>query len=380
MPWSRRSRTALSSSFGSNAFGSIDNGRRLELLLIAFVELVSLPSWLFGDDLEKRVHLKVFRDDQHQFIGDEPACFIRGNKARKLAFYAQYLDSVVLLPKEVFSHGGVQSNAMLALARLCASRELPFSYITRPIPRWLRKTPCGNLEHALALGMQLRECDSTAVYEAEVRSMQQQALEKPADILFIPQGVACPEAALGLRQLAETIVSLKQVEFHAVCLPAGTGTTAWFLRQYLPPEIDVLTAPCVGDVGYLQAQMQALQASCQRTMVGETHVSMPSIKMLHRKHGAFGTPRLEYYWLWQALPPYFDLIYAPPTIIALAELFVDNPEQLDGVLYLATGGAEGNLSQIRRYQRIFGASLEAQIAGDGELAGSPSRTTRKKAS
>ena len=68
-----------------------------------------------------------------------------GNKARKL----RDLCAMDELPPLV-SHGGSQSNAMLALASLAAQRDVPFTYHMKPIPRWLQEKPTGNLAAALA--------------------------------------------------------------------------------------------------------------------------------------------------------------------------------------------------------------------------------------
>ncbi|KAK4532488.1 hypothetical protein CCYA_CCYA12G3345 [Cyanidiococcus yangmingshanensis] len=357
MAWIRSLRERHASS---DHFGRLKRTRRGHQPLqspVAFIETIALPTWLFDTRLGKRLSLNVFRDDQFCLDEDGTGFSIRGNKARKLAFYARQTPKWLSQTRVVVSHGGVQSNAMLALAEFCNTLKVPFTYITRPVPRWLRKTPSGSLERALALGMRLCECDSAASYRARVSAMQQEAQQGRSDTLFVPQGVACPEAAHGLRQLAEAIASTNRCDLKTVCVPAGTGTTAWFLRQYLPPTIQVLTVPCVGDTAFLRAQMGALQALCQQRDHQIGTLLKPTVQVLPRKQGSFGTPRVEYYRLWRELPPYFDLVYAPVTIITLAEHFASEPERLSNVLYIATGGSEGNASQIRRYQREFGSTL-----------------------
>ena len=86
-----------------------------------------------------------------------------GNKARKLASLHRTLKP----GDHVVSHGGGQSNAMLALASLCDARGARFTYHTRPLPAWLRRQPTGNLRRALSLGMDLAEHPSAEACEAE---------------------------------------------------------------------------------------------------------------------------------------------------------------------------------------------------------------------
>lgn len=54
------------------------------------------------------------------------------------------------------SMGGIQSNSMLAIAKIVAQHPSScFCYITKPIPKFLRDLPLGNYEAALNLGMQV---------------------------------------------------------------------------------------------------------------------------------------------------------------------------------------------------------------------------------
>ena len=83
-------------------------------------------------------------------------------------------------PSCVVSHGGPQSNAMVAIAavvryqneRLGLSSEDPqrrrFVYYTKKLPRFLRKTPSGNLFRATSLGTEIVEL-SPAEYNGMFR-------------------------------------------------------------------------------------------------------------------------------------------------------------------------------------------------------------------
>lgn len=93
----------------------------------------------------------VLRDDLFRFGA------LRGNKARKMQWMAREHGSDV----HVVSWGGVQSNAMASLARLCAEKQWKFTYITRDIPKDLVANPVGNLRTALRAGASVVACPST---------------------------------------------------------------------------------------------------------------------------------------------------------------------------------------------------------------------------
>ena len=144
---------------------------------------------------------------------------LNGNKARKLAS----LCAPAQLPAAgLVSHGGPQSNAMLALAALTAARGASFTYHTKPLPRWLRDAPTGNLGRAQRLGMSLCEHTSAASYEDAVRAASGAAG-------FVPQGGAWPGAEEGVASLAREIGAWRDANLPGgplrVVVPAGTGTT-----------------------------------------------------------------------------------------------------------------------------------------------------------
>ena len=55
----------------------------------------------------------------------------------------------------IASHGGPQSNAMVALAALARQHNSTCTYFCRPLPRWLRQHPSGNYARARALGIEI---------------------------------------------------------------------------------------------------------------------------------------------------------------------------------------------------------------------------------
>lgn len=254
---------------------------------------------------------------------------ISGNKARKLAwFFENPLPSI----RRVVSHGGAQSNAMLALARLAKMKGWEFVWFTRPMPAWLRAHPAGNLRLALELGMDLQESPDPSA----------QAIDDP-ETLWIPQGVAMPEAAFGFRQLATEIMDFAgDHPGLVVFVPSGTGTSAWYLQRFLP--IPVWTIPCVGDAGYLREQWAELRAK----EPGQPEVREPVI--LPCVPQSFGQPHPEYLAVWKELRAAgltFDLLYDPPGWMALREPAAahDGP-----VLYVHGGGTEGNETMLARYE------------------------------
>ncbi len=253
---------------------------------------------------------------------------LSGNKARKLAWF---LENPLPQVRRVVSHGGAQSNAMLALARLARIKGWEFTWFTRPMPDWLRSHPAGNLRLALELGMQLMESPHPPVRE-----------EADPATLWIPQGVAMPEAAFGFRQLAEEIMDFaRDHPGLVVFVPSGTGTSAWYLQRFLP--IPVWTVPCVGDAEYLRRQWATLREREADPWAGPEPIILPSAR------NPFGQPHPEYLKVWrelQAAGITFDLLYDPPGWIALREWA---PAHDGPVLYIHGGGTEGNETMLKRY-------------------------------
>jgi len=112
---------------------------------------------------QRRVFVK--RDDQLRLAGSQ----LSGNKARKMLALQELLNHEEF-PSCVVSFGGPQSNAMLAIAAVVryhndrlmgldhsSSEQKRFVYYTKKLPKFLRKTPSGNLFRAQLLGMELVE-------------------------------------------------------------------------------------------------------------------------------------------------------------------------------------------------------------------------------
>jgi 1-aminocyclopropane-1-carboxylate deaminase/D-cysteine desulfhydrase-like pyridoxal-dependent ACC family enzyme len=252
-----------------------------------------------------------------------------GNKARKLTGLLQKDWSKI---SRVVSHGGTQSNAMLAIARLARYKNCTFDYYTRLAPEWLKEHPVGNLKAALALHMQWHETESEKPDESEINA---------PGTLFIPQGAAMPEAEVGIQTLAQEITDFakkQSLDKLIVFLPSGTGATALYLQKHL--SFPVHTIACVGDAGYLQQQFQTLEPNLQ---------NYPRI-LPQKQKSPFGKPVKKYLQTWQTLKEQtgieFDLLYDPPGWLILQDWNPKTP-----IMVIHCGGVEGNESMLARYRR-----------------------------
>lgn len=258
-----------------------------------------------------------------------------GNKARKLAGLQQRDLSNY---RGLISHGGKQSNAMLALARFAQQRGLAFRYHTRPLPDWLRERPIGNLACALDLGMQLHESEQPPAPDAS-----------PPGFLFIPQGIAIPEAETGLRALAEELeqdIQQHDLRNPLIFLPSGTGTSAAWLNRHLP--YPVVTTPLIAQRHWLREEMIGLLGSRQLPQIIDPALQLP-----------FGRPDRRLLTIWQDLLKEtgveFDLLYDPIGWLTLSRL-----DYQGDIIYLHCGGIEGNSAMLARYHRL--GWLPAELA------------------
>lgn len=326
----------------------------------------------------------VKRDDLYSI----PGTGLAGNKARKL--YSLASQDPKAFPRILGSHGGAQSNAMVALARLADARDAAFVYFTRPIPKALRDHPRGNYAEALGLGAAVVEVQPDAYNtmippKAELATPNDWLDRVPSSLrkgawecdrkhsLWVPRGGAYASAEAGVAALAGEILNwwtrdrldndgdddgLDGVESGArprecselrVFLPSGTGSTALFLARHLSSDtsISVVAVPCVGDAEHLHAQMEVLDVATGSHAVFPTILDPGSNE---RKRYRFGSPHPDMYNTWKRLGEAgldIDLIYAPR---AWNAILMDNDEA-DGVawLYVHTGGLEGVSSMLERY-------------------------------
>ncbi len=250
-----------------------------------------------------------------------------GNKARKFWYFLEKSLSDV---RQLVSHGSAQSNAMYSLSVLALMRGWEFVYYVDHVASYLKEYPQGNYAAALQNGM---------------RIIEGEALPDRFDdrTLFIAEGGAQREAALGIRMLAEELLVHFGDQPVDIFLPSGTGTTAFFLQQYLPYR--VFTTACVGDSDYLKKQFDLLRGTGER---------MPVI-LESRKKYHFGKLYPEFFKIWVELKDQtgitFDLLYDPKGWLTMLE----NRERFSHrICYIHQGGLMGNESMLKRYQRKYG--------------------------
>lgn len=376
-----------------------------------------------------------------------PGSNISGNKARK--FLSLNNLPVDEFPDAIVSYGGPQSNAMVALAAIVSSKNAElrdydrgsngapfdlqnndmfweldvlddeiqlrrkygeqdrnvasiansnsslketkdapqkrFIYYTKPLPRYLRKNPNGNLLRALALGMELRTLPHDE-YTRLFGGLHGGSSLAPADLdpplpgksLWVPQGGACDIAKPGSDVLANEIIDYWELHGKgkplACCLPGGTCTTALLLQRSLnvimdqrrkqkkkAMDIRVVVIPCVGDDEYAMRQMLSLDKSVGGAGRKEDlpWILKPRDVARRRSSGyfTFGQPSkvlLETYDEMNSENVSLDLLYGAPAWSLLLQHWQsresDCPIAGRQLMYVHSGGLEGVASQLTRYK------------------------------
>ncbi len=255
---------------------------------------------------------------------------LAGNKYRKLYPLLQ-------TPKEklnkIISYGGTQSNAMLAIAKMCFDKGWEFVYYTKPISTTQKQQKFGNYFHALKLGMKHIEIKYER-YKDFIASIRLNLDEKT---FIIDQGGAVVEADDGLKVLAKEIRE-QNPPIKALATPSGTGTTALYLALNMP-EYKVYTTSCVGDVEYLKKQMSALHTIPKNLII---------LKPQKKHH--FAKPYPEFLDIYKKLLKCgieFDLLYAPGMWKVLLE------QTDEDILYIHSGGVTGNETMLKRYEKLL---------------------------
>ena len=298
------------------------------------------------------------------------APLIVGNKYRKLQFFLEQSEDY-WANKLIVSYGGVQSNSMNALSLLSYYKKIPFVYFTPRIPKDLLSIKVGNFHRSSVRGMscyQLEKQNFEIVQkyntlEGTLSSLLNQ-LDTPAiseelnilgkkEMIFVKQGGADHYAEFGLIKLAEELNQIASIigEKITVILPAGTGTTAMYLGKYFSTNqingINIAPIPCVGNNKYLKQQMNELEDV-------EKIVSLSFLNDSWIHTHPFASVNKDDFTIWKQLKQdfgiEFDLIYAPRCWRTLSTNFSELTTIFGSkILYLHTGGAEGNDSQLLRY-------------------------------
>ncbi|OQS03904.1 hypothetical protein THRCLA_03813 [Thraustotheca clavata] len=284
------------------------------------------------------------------FVKRDDMFYLSGNKFRKL-YWLVAKEPSFFSNNHLLSYGGIQSNAMLAIAQLANMKKVPFKYFTKQID--IKDNPKAfktNYMLAKELGMHhvpLKDQEYNSLVETQdFHHVLPKGMTK---WVGIPQGGATTDAEAGIQQLSQEINTWAQTISQEVTLflPSGTGTTAFYVARHLDPSIQLYTIPCVGSQLYLQEQWKRL----------DTLSTLPLPQILNpRKKVAFGSlwkPLLQTYHELLATNIEFDLLYA---CLAWDTFFhaIEN-SQIDvsnrQIVYIHCGGVSGNPSQLDRYHR-----------------------------
>lgn len=354
----------------------------------------------------RRVFLK--RDDLLRLEGSH----ISGNKARKMLSLNQL--PAAEFPSCIVSNGGPQSNSMLSLAAVVnfknrqilgtyireedmSEKPIRFVYYTKKLPKFLKKQPSGNFFRALLLGMEIIELSNEEYQtlfggDSGGSSMPPIGVDPPGRgaSLWVPQGGAFKLAMQGAKVLAEEILSFWSKEGDnkplSLILPGGTCTTAALVHHALGTlqselaeedrlDIKVIVVPCVGDSGYAQRQMIALNTNIGALPHDIPFILPPSPRTLVAsdreaqsvKYFPFGEPNKAILDVFNLLQNKYDLqvdlVYgAPAWAIMLRHWRVspdvsfptsfdpNNPIAGREIMYVHSGGLEGINTQLLRYK------------------------------
>ena len=283
----------------------------------------------------------VKRDDRYALPGALSG--VAGNKARKLyGLYKRGFGDA----EAVASLGGHQSNAFPCIAALCRAFDLPFYFVCKPVPRWLRQNPAGNYARALALGAELvplkpddyRRCISDATWRSDLLK----DVAGVSEVSWVPQGAASRDAEPGVAMLAAELADdLKAYPNARVVVPAGTGTTALFLARHLrDADVEVCAAPCATSASELKRQMTLLDDASGAIGAFPTVLQAPPYR--------FGAPDERPLATWRELAAsglHVDLVYAPAAFETLLNSADDRPQ-----CYIHCGGNAGVATQLNRYR------------------------------
>lgn len=280
--------------------------------------------------------ISIKRDD----LLDLGIADFNGNKARKF-LELLHRDFALLV-----SFGGNQSNAMRALGALAQARDTQLYYITPQPSKFLRDNPMGNFAFGLTHNVRYIFAPAGSRVEtlAHLAHEIYEEVRYDKHTLFIPQGGSEELALRGMRELANELREMYGSDI-LVCMSAGSGVSARsFVRaqRELGDSMELLALCCAGEIG----------GDC-RTLCADF---------------AFGALREEVWAMYHRLMAQgieFDLLYDCVGFVllerALESGYFSDKDLAKPWVFVHSGGISGNVSQILRYERIFGVSfLHAQ--------------------
>jgi len=317
------------------------------------------------------INFYIKRDDQLQGVAG-----LSGNKGRKFVDLARILDAHDGL--QVISYGGVQSNSMIAIAKLVDTmnkeqqKQHTFTYYTKKLSGMAKELIIE--ESNLGTAINMFDMQHIQVNGIEYGDIAELVNEKGrfSDIegnkMYVPIGGyglisqnGCKQLAKELAQDIADISTNDSIKKVAVVFACGTGTTAFYtaneLCKFVNADVQVLAVPCVGDGFYLQKQMELLP------LPGSEQRLYPTIVESTGKNRPFGSVNKPHYEIWSSLQAqlqlHLDLLYFPKCMeIFTAYLGSDAGQAFYhdiltnqmALLYYHCGGIEGNVSQLRRYK------------------------------
>ncbi|MCH1430463.1 MAG: hypothetical protein L7U87_06850 [Chlamydiales bacterium] len=298
------------------------------------------------DSLGERVsELKGFSLwEKHFYVRLDPNLDqnVTGNKLWKLYSLYQHRNEY----SSLVSYGGAQSNALRALAYFSTVYNKKCYYFVSKLPEKKCIHPASNLVYAQAAGVIIKECKTVDLREASLEFFSKHSSHKDP-WRFVEQGVGDRGAKEGLERLANELQ--KEVDHLAIdkgklclCLPAGTGVSAFYLQQAL--NIPVVCVSCVGSKESLLKRFEDMnEGSAQLPLVIDT-----------KKKYALGKLYLEFFELYKQMKGEvnieFDLLYDMKMLTAIHDNITKLPPH---IVYVHCGGIEGNVSMLARYQRKF---------------------------
>ena len=124
-----------------------------------------------------------------------PPPLLNPSSPRKFKYLLKHLPDKV---DTIVSHGGVQSNAMVALAALGMATKTSVVYYCKKPGRWLTSNPSGNYHRALSLGIELHYLKNDEYSKRFPTTPMLQRMPTPPEeagrSLWVPQGGAMKEA------------------------------------------------------------------------------------------------------------------------------------------------------------------------------------------
>jgi 1-aminocyclopropane-1-carboxylate deaminase len=268
---------------------------------------------------------------------------------------------------------------MRSLAIFAQRRNVQFIYYTaRPVPQHVRRQTSGNFYDATRASMEVRHVPSE-IFEKVFKEdpftsplvyMSKDISHLSEDqVLYIPQGGAWSGAEEGIRELANELdVQLRNLrdlgklsfpyKRPVVFLGSGTGTTALYLAKNLAQVARIIAVPVAGSSEYLVRQMRMLDGTsgtAEPVTSPSEFSGFPEV-IRPRIRSTFADIRVEKLAMWTEMERagggriHFDLVYGPPAWEEVWLALDEGRLQRDcDIVFLHTGGLEGNQSMLNRF-------------------------------